>query len=81
MGKMLDIAFQDVEQKIQIILDLGKYYQIPNIFTLVQHEVKLGIEKLNGIDNHKFSKDPTLSKYMSASRTMLRMCWFLDFIY
>lgn len=52
------------------------------VHSTVLEEIKLGIHKLNGENNHKTIKDKKCWQYnyTSTSRTVMRNMWLMDYI-
>lgn len=79
MGKLLSIAFSDVDEKVDIMNKLGELYKNEcggMLLATVKKEMALGITRLNSENNKKETKDPQYAKYNSLSRNLLRMMWF-----
>jgi len=79
MGKLLSVAFSDVDDKVNIMMKICVLYKGEcggMLLTTVNKEVSLNIAKLNGENNKKETKDPQYAKYDSLSRNLLRMMWF-----
>eukprot|EP01017_Pseudomicrothorax_dubius_P015707 TRINITY_DN1798_c0_g1_i5.p2 TRINITY_DN1798_c0_g1~~TRINITY_DN1798_c0_g1_i5.p2 ORF type:complete len:227 (+),score=65.16 TRINITY_DN1798_c0_g1_i5:72-752(+) len=81
MGSVMSFAFSDITTKCAIIQTHKKNYQdkINGLMSLIELEVKMNVQMLNGENNSDFTKDPALKKYESATRNILRMMWFLDY--
>lgn len=79
----LSVGFSDITSKVQVWRDLIKniYKEENTIQEIVEKEISLNIHELNGENNrdkgHK--KKTTYYEYVSGTRTLLRLTWFLDF--
>jgi len=92
MGKLVSWGFQDIFCKCRILSEhIKNYPELPTLQGLIEKEMALGIHILSGSNNEKYSrgKDPIYAKYESgilffiqylASRTILRLLWFLTLI-
>ena len=84
LGSSLSMAFSDITEKVNIIRNLLKneYPDIWDIQSLIEQEIKLNIQELNGENNKELGhkKGTLYHKYISGSRTVLRLLWFLDFM-
>ena len=78
----LSMGFSDITEKSQIIRErLNEYPDVTDIQSLLIHEIKLDIHKLNGENNSSLGHQNTkYSKYVSATRTFLRLLWFLEYL-
>lgn len=55
--------------------------KIESLQHLIEKEVALGVQELNGENNHKkFKKDTWEYNYISTARTTLRNLWLMDFL-
>ena len=76
-------AFSDVLEKTSIIRERSKLYNEPLFFTLVQKEIALGVHQCNGENNKSVLTKELYKKYkeyISGSRSMLRMMWFMNYL-
>ena len=52
---------------------------------MIERELELGVQQLNGENNHKLLKKDMKGtwewKYTSSVRTVLRTMWLLDFVF
>lgn len=80
-GTVMSMAFADVKEKSGILKELTTKYGKETMHELIKEEIKLGVEKLNGDNNKKLTKEKELHKYISGARTMLRMMWFMDYLH
>ena len=87
MGKLVEIGFSDIIAKTKILKDNKKYFEekgtpVGSCEELVETEILLGLEQLNGSNNKKkgFKKDSEWFKWVGSSRTLLRLNRFLLFV-
>ncbi|EAR92375.1 glycolipid transfer domain protein (macronuclear) [Tetrahymena thermophila SB210] len=83
MGKLLSMAFSDVDDKVRILRTHTQNYKDEchgQLFAVVKKEMGLNIAALNGENNKKLTKDPKYSNYDSFSRNLLRMMWFQNYL-
>ena len=68
LGSALSMAFSDITSKTGAMMSHLKVYKdnIKGVMSLIQHELKLGVENLSGENNHKLTKDKNLLKYESG---------------
>ncbi|MCQ2818132.1 MAG: GLTP domain-containing protein [archaeon] len=78
----LAIGFKDITEKVNLMRKIFKDYpDVDNIQDLVLREMSLGIHELTGGNNkEKGHKNDEYKKYISASRTFLRLLWFMEFL-
>ena len=82
----LSMGFSDITEKVKIWRDLFKIHNedgITDIQSLMEKEIKNGLQSLNG-DNNKslgHKKGTQYYSYVSGCRTMVRLSWFLHFLY
>lgn len=82
----LSMGFSDITEKVQTWRNLFRMYpdeNISDIQTLMEMEIKLGLQSLNGDKNSSFGlkKGTPYYTYVSGCRTMVRLSWFLNFLY
>lgn len=78
----LSMGFSDITKKVQQMREkFLEYPEATDIQDLLNTEIKLGIHQLNGDNNSDLGhgKDQ-YKKYCSASRTFLRLMWFLEYL-
>ena len=85
LGKSLSMAFSDITEKVNIWRSLYKnnYPNHSDLQSVIEEEIKLGIQELNGENNKKKGHKKGVSiyhDYVSGARTLLRLIWFLDFM-
>jgi hypothetical protein len=84
LGTSLSMAFSDITEKVNLIRNLLKneFTDVMDFQSLIEQEIKLNIQELNGENNkdlgHK--KGTRYYTYISGTRTVLRLLWFLDFM-
>ena len=78
----LAIGFKDITEKVDLMRAIFKGYpDVDNIQDLVKKEMELGIHTLTGKNNKdKGHGKDAYKKYISASRTFLRLLWFMEFL-
>ena len=84
LSTSLSVAFSDITDKVNIWRNLFKneykeYYYLQDV---VEKEIILGIQELNGENNKRKGhlKGTQYYLYVSGTRTLLRIIWFLDFM-
>ena len=82
ISSALSMGFSDITTKSQIMRERFKEYpDATDIQNLLNKEMELGIHQLNGDNNKSFGhKKDEYAKYISASRTFLRLLWFLEYL-
>ena len=78
----LSMGFSDITEKVEQMREKFQEYQdTENIQDLLYKEIQLGVYKLNGSNNKSLGhgKDQ-YAKYISASRTFLRLLWFIEYL-
>lgn len=82
MGTLLSLAFNDIIEKVGIMRERVKEYKISYLLKLVRHEIESDLIKYsnNNNPNLKYKKDKKKKIPISASRSMLRMMWFMDYL-
>jgi len=85
LSTALSMGFSDITSKVEIWRNLFKdfYRDQKDIQTVMITEVMLGIHELNGENNSSLGhkKNSPYYSYTSGSRTLLRLSWFLNFLY
>jgi len=85
LSTALSMGFSDITSKVEIWRDLFKnYYRDYNdIQSVMVSEVMMGIHELNSENNSSLGhkKNSPYYTYTSGTRTLLRLSWFLNFIY
>ena len=78
----LSMGFSDITTKAeQMRVKFEEYQDSNDIQDLLYKEIQLGVYKLNGSNNKKLGHgSDQYSKYISASRTFLRLLWFLEYL-
>lgn len=68
LGSALSMAFADISSKTGAMMGHLKLYkeEINGVMSLIQHELKLGVQNLSGENNQKLTKDKNLLKYESG---------------
>lgn len=85
LSSALSMGFADITEKVGIWRGLFKIHNeddINDLQSLMQKELKNGLEKCNGDNNSKVGhkKGTTYYKYVSGCRTLVRLTWFLHFL-
>ena len=83
ISSALSMGFSDITSKVEKMRQKFKEYpQCKTIQQLILKEKELNIHQLNGENNSKFGhkKKDKYEKYCSASRTFLRLLWFMEFL-
>jgi hypothetical protein len=82
ISSALSMGFADITSKSQIMRERFKEYpDATDIQNLLNKEMELGIHRLNGENNKSLGhKKDQYSKYVSATRTFLRLLWFLEYL-
>jgi hypothetical protein len=85
LSTALSMGFSDITSKVEIWRNLFKdYYRDgKDIQSVMITEVMIGIHELNGENNSSLGhkKNSPYYTYTSGSRTLLRLSWFLNFLY
>lgn len=85
LSTALSMGFSDITSKVDVWRSLFKthYKDQKDLQSVMITEVMLGIQELNGENNstlgHK--KNSPYYTYVSGTRTLLRLSWFLNFLY
>lgn len=68
LGSALSLAFSDITSKTGAMMGHLKTYKdkMNGVMSLIQLELKLGVQNLSGENNHKLTKDKTMLKYESG---------------
>lgn len=83
ISSALHMGFSDITEKVEIMRKLYKdrHSDCNTIQELIEKEIKLGIHMLNGDNNdHHGQKKGEYKKYVSGTRTFLRLLWFMEFL-
>jgi hypothetical protein len=83
ISSALAMGFNDITSKVEKMREKFKEFpECKTIQQLILKEIELNIHKLNGENNSKFGhkKKDKYEKYCSASRTFLRLLWFMEFL-
>lgn len=82
LGSAMSLAFSDITSKTAALMGHLQTYkgQIKGLMTLIQLEIRIGVQNLSGENNKKLTKNKNLWKYESGARTALRLLWFMDFL-
>jgi hypothetical protein len=82
ISSALSMGFEDITKKSQIMREKFELYKdSTDIQNLLVKEIELGIHKLNGDNNKSLGyKKGEYAKYISATRTFLRLLWFLEYL-
>jgi hypothetical protein len=85
LSSALSMGFADITEKVGIWRNLFKTHtedEVTDLQTLMEKELKYGLEKCNGDNNSKVGhkKGTTYYKYVSGCRTLVRLTWFLHFL-
>jgi len=84
LSSALAIGFSDITSKVNVWRDNFKnlYTSETTMNEVLAKEISLGIHKCNGDNNSKlgFKKGSPYANYVSSTRTLLRLSWFLDFM-
>ena len=83
ISSSLSKGFSDISSKVgKMRRKFNRNPECKDIQKLITKEIELNIHKLNGNNNEKFGykKDSEYGDYCSASRTFLRLLWFMEFL-
>ena len=82
ISSALSMGFEDITKKSQLMREKFELYKdSTDIQNLLLKEIELGIHKLNGNNNKSLGyKNGEYAKYVSATRTFLRLLWFLEYL-
>ncbi len=83
ISSSLSMGFSDITSKVEKMRrKFNRNPECKDIQKLITKEIELDIYKLNGNNNEKFGykKDSEYGTYCSASRTFLRLLWFMEFL-
>ncbi len=85
LSTALSIGFSDITSKVDIWRNLFKdfYIDSKDIQSVMLTEVMMGIHELNSENNSSLGhkKNSPYYTYTSGTRTLLRLSWFLNFVY
>ena len=85
LSSALSVGFADITDKVNVWRSLIKdhYKEANSIQEVIEKEVSLSLHELNGENNgdkkYGHKKKTTYYEYVSGTRTLLRLSWFLDF--
>jgi hypothetical protein len=84
LSSALSMGFSDITSKVEIWRILFKkfYKNCTDLQSVMITEVMMGIHELNGENNYYLGqiKESPYYTYVSGTRTLLRLSWFLDFL-
>ena len=84
LSSSVSMAFSDISEKIEIWrkLLLNEYPEVESLQQLMEKEIELNIHVLNGENNnsHGHKKKTKYHSYVSGSRTIIRLSWFMNFL-
>ena len=82
ISSALSMGFSDITEKSEIMRQrFEEYPDATNVQDLLNKEMQLNIHKLNGDNNKSLNHgNDKYSKYISATRTFLRLLWFLEYL-
>lgn len=68
LGSAMSLAFSDITSKTAALMGHTKTYknQMKGLMSLIQLEIRLGVQNLSGENNHKLTKNKNLLKYESG---------------
>jgi len=68
LGSAMSLAFSDITSKTAALMGHLKTFkgQIKGLMSLIQLELRLGLQNLSGDNNHKLTKNKNLLKYESG---------------
>ena len=75
---MISLAFSDIKEKIDILLNHSHDYKTNNLYDVIEVEIKKELCPLNGDNNHKINKE--MKNYVSAARTINVLLRFFKFL-
>lgn len=85
LSTALSMGFSDITSKVEVWRSLFKdyYREHKDIQSVMVTEVMMGIHELNSENNSSLGhkKNTPYYKYTSGTRTLLRLSWFLNFLY
>jgi hypothetical protein len=85
LSTALSVAFSDITTKVDNWRQLFKTYykDLDTMQQLMEKEIELKLEQLNGDNNSKLGhkKKTTYYEYISGTRTIVRMSWFMNFMF
>lgn len=82
----LSMGFSDITEKVKVWRDLFQFHsetEINDLQSLMEKEISLGLQNLNGENNSSLGhkKGTKFYTYVSGCRTLVRLSWFLNFLY
>jgi hypothetical protein len=84
LSSSVSMAFSDISEKIEIWrkLFLNEYPEAESLQQVMEKEIELNIHILNGDNNnsHGHKKKTKYHSYISGSRTIIRLSWFMNFL-
>lgn len=83
LSSALTLAFADITEKVETWKNLYQNYpECNDMQSLMLIEIEKGVHILNGENNSTkgFKKNSEYHKYVSGSRTLVRLTWFLNFM-
>lgn len=87
LSTALSMGFSDITEKCATWRDLFKTYYSDEVYTDMQSvmlkEIEINFHVLNGENNlkHGQKKGSPFFTYISGARTLVRLSWFLEFLY
>jgi hypothetical protein len=87
LSSALSMGFADITEKCSTWRELFKNYYSDEVYSDMQSvmlkEIELNFHVLNGENNAKYGqkKGSPFYTYVSGSRTLVRLSWFLEFLY
>jgi hypothetical protein len=86
LGSALSTGFSDISTKVErwreIIIKEHKEKELNDLQSIMEKEISLKLHMCNGDNNSSqgFKKKSGFNKYVSGTRTLLRLNWFLHFV-
>jgi len=86
LGSALSVGFSDISTKVErwreIILKDYTEKELNDLQSIMEKEIFLKLHMCNGDNNSSqgFKKKTGFNKYVSGTRTLLRLNWFLHFV-
>ena len=82
ISSALSMGFSDITKKAnQMRKKFENYPEATDIQDLLSKEIELGINRLNGNNNSSLGhSEGKYAHYTSASRTFLRLLWFMEYL-
>lgn len=74
LGSAMSLAFSDITSKTAALMGHIKTYgsKINGLMSLIQLELRLGVQNLSGENNHKLTKNKDLLKYESGEVFLIK---------